>query len=125
MKETIMAALMLMGTGVRAAMPANEKARLLELRTANREDKARIKQAAVDQHKGLALIREREKSDVVYVKSSAAKPETIHESLLEVREKSRRDRLALRGLRRADATRFHQAIKARRMEISALRRKKK
>lgn len=124
MNHAILTLLLLAGP-VRAsvATPA-EKAKMGELRAAVREDKRRLKQAALDQHKDLVLARQREKSDVGYVKSSALRPETMHESLLEVHEKSRRDRLAIRNARRSERERLRRAIRERRAEIAALRKKK-
>ena len=113
-----------LGMGARAATVAPaEKARIQSLRLGVHDDKRQIKQAALDQHKELMLVREREKSDVSFVKASAARPETIHEGLLEVHEKSRRDRMAVRARRREDRTRLRQAIKNERAEIAVLHKK--
>lgn len=109
----------------RAAAPAPaEKAKIQELHAGVREGERQLKQVALEQHKELMLVRDREKSDVLYVKASAARPETIHEGLLEVHEKSRRDRLALRSRRRDDRARLRQAIKTERAELTTLRKKK-
>lgn len=125
MNRLIALTALLLGTGAWAGTPAPAvKARLVELRGAARDDKRRLKQTALDQHKELVLLREREKSDALAVKASAANPETIHLGLLEVHEKSRRLRLALRARCREDRSRLRQDIKNRRAEISALRQKK-
>ena len=126
MKITMaLAAAMCLSGAARAGIPAPvEKAKIHELRAEVRDDKRKLKQVALDQHKELVLVREREKADANYVKASAARPETIHEGLLEVHEKSRRDRLALRALRRSDRARLRQVIKNERAEITALRQKK-
>ena len=119
------ATVLFLGTAAWAVAPAPaEKAKALELRVAVRDGKHRLKQVALDQHKELVLVREREKSDALAVKASAAMPETIHLGLLEVHEKSRRLRLALRARCREDRARLRQAIKNKRSEISALRKKK-
>ncbi len=124
MNHVILTFWLLAGPAGAAVTPPVAKAKILELRAAVREDKRRLKQAALDQHKDLVLIRQREKSDIGYVKSSASRPETMHESLLEVHEKSRRDRLAIRNVRRSERERLRRAIKDRRAEIAALRKKK-
>ena len=125
MKIPMAATVLFLVTGAWAGAPAPaDKAKALELRTAVRDGKHRLKQVALDQHKELVLVREREKSDALAVKASAAMPETIHLGLLEVHEKSRRLRLALRARCREDRARLRQAIKTKHSEISALRKKK-
>ncbi len=122
---TVLAAALFLAGAARAGAPAPvEKAKIKELRADVRDDKHRLKQVALDQHKELVLVREREKSDVGLVKASAAQPETIHQGLLDVREKSRRDRRALRSRRREDRAHLRQAIKNKRAEITGLRQKK-
>ena len=123
MKMATMA--LFLGTAAWAGAPApGVKAKVVELRAAVRDGKHRLKQVALDQHKELVLLREREKSDALSVKASAAQPETIHQGLLEVHEKSRRDRLALRARCREDRARLRQAVKNKHFEISALRKMK-
>ncbi|MBI2788880.1 MAG: hypothetical protein HYX59_09380 [Elusimicrobia bacterium] len=122
--RTIMTALavLFLAGAVRAGAP--EKAKVLELRAGVRDGQQRLKRLAVEQRKTLALIREREKSDWVMVKASAAKGETLHDAKVQVRERSRRDRLALREGSRSERRRLKAAIKAARAEMAALRRKK-
>lgn len=109
----------------RAGAPVSaEKAKILELRASVREGEGKLKRIAVEQHKELVLIREREKSDLAMVKASAARGEALHAALLEVRERSRRQRLELRERRRGERGRLKAAIKSTRAEMAALRRKK-
>lgn len=109
----------------RAGAPVTvEKAKILELRAGVREGEGKLKRIAGEQHKELVLIREREKSDLVMVKASAARGEALHAALLEVRERSRRQRLELRERRRGERGRLKAAIKSARAEMAALRRKK-
>jgi hypothetical protein len=125
MKRTLAAAMLLLGAAARAAAPVTAaKAKERELRAEVRDEKHKLKQAALDQHKELALVREREKSDVSLVKASAARPETIHEGLLEVHEKSMRDRRAVRARRREDRERLRREIKDERAELTVLRKMK-
>ncbi|MBI5245904.1 MAG: hypothetical protein HY923_01885 [Elusimicrobia bacterium] len=108
-----------------AAAPNPEvRAQRRESRAALQEGTQRLKRVTVEQHKELLLIREREKSDLRMVKASAASPETMHLALLDVREKSRRERLALRARGRAERDRLRRLIKGERERIVSLRRKK-
>lgn len=100
------------------------RAQRLESRAALQESGRRLKRVTVEQHKELLLIRERERSDLGMVKASAASPETMHLALLEVREKSRRERLALRARARSERDRVRRLIKGERERIVSLRRKK-
>jgi hypothetical protein len=124
-RTAAMAAALLLGTAARAAPPAPvEKAKVLELRAGVRDDKHRLKQVSLDQHKELQLLRDREKSEALLVKASGARPETIHERLLDVHERSRRERLSLRVRRREDRERLRRSLKTERAGIAALRQKK-
>ncbi len=100
------------------------QAGVVELRASVKEGQVKLKRLAADQHKSLVLIREREKSDWITVKASAARGETLRAAKVEVREKSRRDRLTLRESSRGERARLKAAIKAARAEMAALRRKK-
>lgn len=105
------------------------QAGVVELRASVKEGQVKLKRLAADQHKALVFIREREKTDGIAVKASAARGETLHAAKIEVREKSRRDRLALRESSRAERARLKAAIKAARADsvavpMAALRRKK-
>ncbi len=106
-----------------AATPA-EKAHRFELREDIREGKRRIKQAAIEQHKGLALIREREKADIHLTKASAAGPEAMHQALLAVRERWRRESALLRERRRNELWVLRTKLKRDRAEVAALAAKK-
>ncbi len=106
-----------------AANPA-VRAQRQESRAALQDNGRRLKRVSVEQHKELLLIREREKADLRMVKASAASPETMHLALLEVHEKSRRERLALRARGRAERDRLRRLIKGERERIVSLRRKK-
>lgn len=119
------AALLFLAAAARAGAPIPAvKAKMLELRAGVRDDKRRLRQVALDQHKELVLVREREKTDLGMVKASAAQGETIHSAIHEVHEKSRRERLALRARSREERARLRQAIKNGRAGIVALRQKK-
>jgi hypothetical protein len=96
----------------------------LAARTALQEDVRRLRRVTVEAHKELLLIRDREKSGLRLTKASAASPETMHLALLEVREKSRRERLALRTRSRAERERLRRLIKGERERVIALRGKK-
>jgi len=115
--KMIMAALVVLLAGA-------AQAGMVELRASVKEGQAKLKRLSADQHKSLALIREREKSDWTGVKASAAQGETLHAAKVEVREKSRRDRLTLRASSRSERGRLKTSIKAARAEMAALRRKK-
>lgn len=106
-----------------APVPAS-RAQRQELREVLQGDKRRLKQVGVEQHKELLLMREREKSDLRLAKASAARGEALHAVILEVHEKSRRDRLALRARGRAERNRLLRAIKNERERVVALRQKK-
>ncbi|MBI2385930.1 MAG: hypothetical protein HYV14_07940 [Elusimicrobia bacterium] len=120
----IMAALSALFLAGAARAGASEKAKILELRASVREGEAKLKRLSVEQHKELVLIREREKSDLTMTRASAARGETLHAALLDVSERSRRQRLELRERRRGERGRLKAAIKAARAEVTALRRKK-
>ncbi len=118
------AGLVLVGAA-RAGVPgAAEKAKILELRAGVSESKKKIKRLALEQHKELALILERENSDLKMVKASAARGEALHAAILEVHEKSRRERLALRERRRSERVRLNEGLKKTRAEIVVFHRKK-
>ena len=106
------------------ASVSRDKAKIQELKADMRDDKGRLKQVSMDQHKELILVRDREKADAKLVRGSGAWTETIHQGLLEVHEKSHRDRLALRKRRNEDRDRLRRELKVKRAEISALRKKK-
>lgn len=118
------AALCLAGAAWAGAPVAAETAQIKELRAGIRGGKDRIKRLALDQHKELVLIRERERSDLRMVKASAARGEALHAAILEVHEKSRRERLALRARGREERGRQRRAVKNGRDRIAALRQKK-
>jgi len=122
--RTIMTALAVMFLAGAARAGAPEKAKVLELRGSVRDGQQRLRRLAAEQRKTLLLIREREKSDWAMVKASAARGETLHDAKVQVRERSRRDRLALREGSRSERRRLKAAIKAARAEVAALRRKK-
>ena len=117
-------ALVLAGAAHAAAPGPAVKAHLHELRESVRDGKRRIKQAALDQHKGFQLIREREKADLTLTKSSAASPETMHLALLAVREKYRHESKALRERRRNELAWLRDTIKRCRAELAVLTAKK-
>ena len=119
----ILAALLFAGSA-HARVAASEKARIHELRDSIREGKRRIKQAALDQHQGMRLIREREKSDLLATKASAASAETMHQALLAVREKYRYESRALRERRRNELSLLRETIKRKQTEVAALSGKK-
>lgn len=118
----LLAALLWAGPAA-AATPA-DKARRLELRESIRDEKRRIKQAALEQHKGLALIREREKADIHLTKASGAGPEALHQALLAVRERWRRESQLLRERRRDELWVLRTKLKRDRAEVAALAAKK-
>jgi hypothetical protein len=126
--KTIISALaigIVLAGAVRADMPPSPaKAEGAALRTSVREDKVRLKRVGEDQHKELVLVREREKSDLALTKASAARGETLHAAILDVHERSRRLRLALRERGSAERRRLRRALKDARERIAALRRKK-
>lgn len=122
--RTIVTALALVFLAGAARAGAPEKAKVLELRAGVRDGQQRLKRLAAEQRKTLLLIREREKSDWAMVKASAARGETLHDAKVQVRERSRRDRLALREGSRSERRRLKAGMKAARAEIAALRRKK-
>lgn len=121
--KMIMAALTVFLAGA-AQAGTPEKAKLLELRSSVKEGQVKLKRIAADQHKALALIRQREKSDGIAVKASASKGETLRAAKIEVHEKSRRDRRTLRESSRSERARLKAAIKSARAEMAAQRRKK-
>ena len=100
------------------------RAQRLEARAVLQENARRLKRVSVEQHKELLLIRERERSDLRMVRASAASPETMHLALLEVREKSWRERRALRARGHSERDRLRRLIKDERERIVSLRRKK-
>lgn len=125
--RTIMAALavvFLAGAAGAGAPASAEKAKILELRGSVREGEAKLKRLSIEQRKELALIRERERSDLKMVKASAARGETLHAAIVDVHERSRRQRLELRDRRRGERGRLKEALRRTRVEIAALRRKK-
>ena len=119
----ILAALFLAGSA-QAGVITPTKARIHQLRESIREGKRLIKQAALEQHKGLRLIRERENSDIRLTKASAAQPETIHQALIAVREKYRHESRVLRERRREELNDLRLAIKRNRAEVVVLSGKK-
>ena len=119
--------MLLLACSARAGAPAPnpaEKAKLRELHESIRDGKRRIKQAALDQHQGLRLIREREKSDIHLTKASAAPPETMHQELLVVRERYRYQSRALRQRRLNELQLLREKLKWSRAEVSVLSGKK-
>ncbi|MDD5304284.1 MAG: hypothetical protein PHS14_14390 [Elusimicrobia bacterium] len=124
-RTAMLAAMMCLAGAATAGAPASaDRAQRLELREGLQGDKRRLKQVGPDQHKELLLIREREKSDLRMAKASAARGETLHAAILEIHEKSRRDRLALRARCREERIRLRRAVKSERDRIVALRQKK-
>lgn len=121
---TALAAVFLAAAAEAGAPAAAEKAKILELRGNVREGEAKLKRLSVEQRKELALIRERERSDLKMVKASAARGETLHAAILDVHERSRRQRLELRDRRRGERGRLKEALRQTRAEMAALRRKK-
>lgn len=101
-----------------------QRAQRLEAREALQEGKRRLKRVGQEQHKELLLLRERETSDLRLARASAARGEALHLLILEIREKSRRDRLALRARARAERERLRRVMKNERDRLIALRQKK-
>lgn len=121
----ILLLLPLLAVPARAGSPTPaSRARRLELRGVVREDARRLKQVTSDLHKELLLILAREKSELQAVKAAGSQSETTHAALLEIHERSRRARLALRARGRDERFRLRRAVKAARDEIAALRKKK-
>lgn len=122
---TTLTAILILAGAARAGVPAPaSRAQRQELREGLKGDKRRLKQVGPDQHKELILVREREKSDLGLAKASAARGEALHAVILEIHEKSRRDRLALRARGREERDRLRRAIRNERERIVALRQKK-
>ena len=122
---TILAAALFLAGAARAGAPASaSRAQRQELREGLQGIKRRLKLVGVEQHKELLLLREREKSDLRLARSSAAKGEALHAVILEVHERSRRDRLALHARSREERGRLRRAIKNERERITSLRQKK-
>lgn len=108
--------MLLLALSLMGAAPADREA----LRDAQR----RLKQVGSERHKELLLIREREKSDLRLARTSAARGEALHALILEIHEKSRRDRLALHAKARLERERLKRVMKNERERLIALRRKK-
>jgi hypothetical protein len=122
---TMLAAMLLLAGAARAGAPVPaSRAQRMELREGLKGDKRRLKLVGSDQHKELMLVREREKFDLAGVKASAARGEALHSAILEVHERRRRERLALRSRGREERERLRRAIKNARERIIALRQKK-
>lgn len=119
-----LAAWLLAGAAGAAAPAPAGRAQRLEAREAIRAHKLRLKRVGADARKEHALLRERETSDLRLARASAARGEALHLLLLEIREKSRRDRLALRARARADRERLRRVMKNERDRLIALRQKK-
>lgn len=111
-------------SGETASAARTDKAAIRELREVLRADKGRIKRLEIEQHKELVLILEREKSDLKMVKASAAQAETMHLAIIDVHEKSRRERGALRARNHEERSRLRRAIANTRSQIRTLRPKK-
>lgn len=99
------------------------KAQRQEARAAVQAAHKRLKAVGVERHKELLLLRERETSDLRLAKASAARGEALHARILEIHEKSRRDRLGLRERARAERERLLRSLRAERERLAALRRK--
>ncbi len=109
----------------RAGTPAPaSRARRLELRGVIREDSRRLKQVTAELHKELLLILSREKAQLETVKAAGSQSETTHAAILEIHERSRRERLNLRARGRDERFLLRRAVKAARDETAALRKKK-
>ena len=122
---TMSALMMLLAGAAMAGSPVPvSRAQRLELREGLQGDKRRLKQVGVEQHKELLLLREREKSDLRLARASAARGESLHAVILEIHERSRRNRLALHARSREERGRLRRAIKNERERILALRQKK-
>lgn len=126
MKRIMLAvlALILEGTAFAAVPPPAVKAERQQAREALQAGKKRLKLVGAERHKELVLVRERERSDLRLAKASAARGEALHARILEIHEKSRRDRLALRSKEIEERDRWRRAVKAERDKLIALRQKK-
>lgn len=126
MKRIMLAvlALSLEGTAFAAVSPPVVKAERQQAREALQAGKKRLKLVGQERHKELLLVRERERSDLRLAKASAARGEALHARILEIHEKSRRDRLALRSKAAEERDRWLRAVKAERDRLIALRQKK-
>ena len=118
----MLAAIVCLAPAARGAAPAVRQRK--ELREGLRDSERRLKLVTVDQHKELMLVREREKADLSAVKTSALGGESLHAAILEVHERRRRERLALRERGRESRRRLRRLIKDERERVLALRRKK-
>jgi hypothetical protein len=114
---------MLLAGAARGAVPVVQAQRR-ELREGLRGDERKLKQVTVDQHKELLLVRDRERSDLAAVKSSALSGESLHAAILEVHERRRRERLDLRRRGHEARSRLRRVIKEERERVLELRRKK-
>ena len=120
----VVLALILEGTASAAVPAPAVKAQRQQAREALQTGKKRLKLVGEERHKELVLVRERERSDLRLAKASAARGEALHARILEIHEKSRRDRLALRSKAVEERDRWRRAVKAERDKLIALRQKK-